>query len=126
MNPFQEKVRAFHKAMKHPAPERPFDLEAYRGELRHDLLAEEVEEFYLAWQVRDQVKMIDALCDILYVTCGAAVEMGVDLEPHFNEVHRSNMDKAGGPTSPSGKQLKPPGWKGPDLQSILDQQRKAK
>jgi len=35
--------------------------------------------------------MIDALCDLLYVTAGAPVEMGVELGPFFDEVHASNM-----------------------------------
>lgn len=39
------------------------------------------------------VEMADALADIQYVNDGAAVSLGIDLEPINNEVHRSNMSK---------------------------------
>jgi predicted HAD superfamily Cof-like phosphohydrolase len=58
--------------------------------------------------------MVDALADILVVTYGAAIEMGVDLEPVFVEVHRSNMSKDGG-KDPGGKILKGPSFSPPDI-----------
>jgi predicted HAD superfamily Cof-like phosphohydrolase len=46
--------------------------------------------------------------------------MGIDLGPFFAEIHRTNMEKAGGPVRPSdGKILKPPGWKPPDIVGML-------
>ena len=71
----------------------------------------------------DMVEMIDAMCDILYVTYGAASAMGIDLTPYFAEVHRTNMAKLGPDGKPilraDGKGMKPPGWKPPDLAAIL-------
>lgn len=67
----------------------------------------------------DMVAMIDALCDILYVTFGAAEAMGIDLDDFFAEVQASNMRKATGPVRSDGKRLKPEGWVGPDIAGIL-------
>lgn len=63
---------------------------------------------------------IDGLCDLTYVTMGAAVNIPVNIERHFDEVHRANMAKLGGPMREDGKVLKPEGWTPPDHQSILD------
>ena len=65
--------------------------------------------------------MVDALADILVVTYGAAVEMGVDLEPIFREVHRSNMSKDGGKDA-GGKILKGKGFSPPDILGELRRQ----
>jgi predicted HAD superfamily Cof-like phosphohydrolase len=45
--------------------------------------------------------------------------MGVDLQPFFEEVHRANMTKAGGPKREDGKQLKPVNWRPPDMAAVL-------
>jgi predicted HAD superfamily Cof-like phosphohydrolase len=44
--------------------------------------------------------------------------MGVELEPFFDEVHGSNMKKVGGRVRGDGKQLKPEGWRPPDLAGV--------
>jgi predicted HAD superfamily Cof-like phosphohydrolase len=113
----QQAVRDFHRVMvgDHVAPESPIDIEQYNGELRCALIEEEAGEFRSAWEARDRLGMIDALCDLLYVTLGAAVQMGVDLDPFFHEVHRANMAKGEGPLRADGKKLKPPGWVPPRI-----------
>jgi predicted HAD superfamily Cof-like phosphohydrolase len=83
------------------------------------LIEEEASEFAEAARAGDVVGTIDALCDLLYVTYGAAVSLGIDIEPFFGEVHRSNMAKRGGSRRADGKWLKPAGWQPPDLQRIL-------
>jgi len=119
MTEMQSKVREFHEAMGTlPASRTPVSLPQYNGELRCALIEEEAQEFRHAWRTRDRLEMIDALCDLLYVTVGAAVEMGVELAPFFDEVHASNLRKAGGPVRADGKHLKPPGWTPPDLQRV--------
>jgi predicted HAD superfamily Cof-like phosphohydrolase len=65
------------------------------------------------------VDFIDGMCDLLYVVIGSAVAAGVDLDPHFSEVHRANMTKTTGPVRDDGKQLKPDGWTPPDHERIL-------
>lgn len=63
----------------------------------------------------DWPEVVDGLCDLLYVTFGFGVEMGISLGPFFGEVHRSNMKKAGGPVRADGKVLKPEGWEPPRI-----------
>ena len=122
MNPFQEKVREFHRKFGMRAPSSP-TLEDYPFALRAKLIAEEAEEFIQACEAKDQVEMIDALCDLIYVACGGANEMGIDLEPFFDEVHRTNMSKLGPDGEPirreDGKITKPFGWTPPDIEGVL-------
>lgn len=101
--------------MGHPAPLSPSFI---RPELRSRLIAEEGIETLRAIRSRDILGTIDGLCDLLYVTYGAAVEFGIDLEPFWDEVHRTNMAKAGGPTRDDGKVMKPEGWTPPDITGI--------
>jgi predicted HAD superfamily Cof-like phosphohydrolase len=67
--------------------------------------------------------MIDAICDLLYVTYGAAIALGIDVEPFFAEVHRSNMSKLGLDGKPiyreDGKVTKPSSWSPPNLRAVL-------
>lgn len=63
---------------------------------------------------------LDGLCDLTYVVMGGAVNAGVNIERHFEEVHQANMRKLNGPKRADGKQLKPEGWVGPDHQKVLD------
>jgi predicted HAD superfamily Cof-like phosphohydrolase len=44
------------------------------------------------------------------------------MEPIFAEIHRSNMNKLNGPKRADGKQLKPEGWKPPDIYSEVEKQ----
>lgn len=71
----------------------------------------------------DDVEMIDALCDLHYVIDGAAVCMGVDLEPFNTEVHRSNMSKLGADGRPvlreGGKVMKGPSYTPPNIAGML-------
>lgn len=87
--------------------------------MRAELIREEAAETVKAIEDGDLVAAIDGLCDLLYVTYGAAVEWGIDLAPFWDEVHRTNMAKVGGPTRGDGKKLKPPGWTPPDIAGIL-------
>ena len=66
---------------------------------------------------------IDGLADLLYVTYGAAIRFGIDIEPFFAEVHAANMAKQGGTTRADGKIIKPEGWKPPNIKALLDVQR---
>lgn len=115
MNKHQRMVEEFMKSHGQITTKTP-TLEDYPTDLRVSLLREEVDEFRLASSKGDQVEMIDALCDILYVTYGAASAMGVDLEPFFDIVHKSNVAKAWAKKTPLGKVTKPEGWEPPTKQ----------
>lgn len=118
MHPAQALVREFHEAFELGAPVT-LEVETFPAELRIRLIEEEASEFAVAARAGDVIGVLDALCDLLYVTYGAAVSLGVDIEPFFNEVHRSNMAKVGGTRRPDGKWLKPADWQPPDLARIL-------
>ena len=72
----------------------------------------------------------DAICDLIYVLLGTALELGLPIYSCWREVQRSNMDKfrvtinptTGQPNPqfrPDGKVLKPADWTPPNLQDIL-------
>lgn len=188
LNPYQRLVEDFHRAMPCPIGDYA-NPKIARPELRTALIDEEARETCDAIECRDMVEVADGICDVLYVTYGAAVEAGIalgttakpyqifatgprfreeglysrfllqalgpacaslglddcifaqihltrlaqvcydmaaqfsiDLEPLYQEVHRTNMLKASGPFSPLGKKLKPPGWTPPRIAELLAEQ----
>jgi len=123
MNKHQQLVENFMKVMEQDTP-IAFSPKNYPAALRASLILEEANEFLVASQSSDFVSMIDAICDLLYVTYGAAVAMGIDIEPFFEEVHRSNMSKLDPETNlpvrrEDGKILKPPTYSPADIKSLL-------
>lgn len=70
---------------------------------------------------RSLPKSADALIDLLYVTIGSLLAMGIDMWPLWAEVQRANMAKLGG-TVVDGKLLKPEGWQPPDIEGLLRKQ----
>jgi predicted HAD superfamily Cof-like phosphohydrolase len=121
MSPEQAMVKEFHQKYGVPCAERP-EMPSIKDRMRRArLIMGEAAEFVEAADKDDFVEMVDALADILVVTYGTAVEMGVDLEPVFAEVHRSNMSKNGG-RDVGGKVLKGPGFQPPRLPEVLREQ----
>lgn len=118
MHEAQKKVRAFHRAMGHPSKDSP-SFFGFRGQLRVDLIQEELDELADAIACKSLSRTIDAVEDLLYVVYGTAEELGFDAAPFFDEVHRSNMAKVGGGQRADGKQLKPEGWTPPDIAGLL-------
>jgi len=93
-------------------------------DLRIALIKEELGELEDAGHLQDLTKIADAIADLLYVVYGTAVSYGIDMEPVFQEVHRSNMSK-GDPEivrASNGKILKSRNWTPPDLEPILKSQ----
>lgn len=141
----QEQVRDFHRAIKQP--HSPAEPKLRNQVLRARLILEEAIETVVGLlgariaaeavleamhKMADRmgngeekyarpslVETIDGLADTIVVCLGTAEDIGIDLEPFFDEVHRSNMAKVGGPIDATGKQLKPPGWVGPDIAGLL-------
>lgn len=115
----QALVREFHRSFGLGAPDRP-SLKAFPASLRIRLLEEELGELRRALKAHNLADTVDALCDLLYVTYGAGVSLGVDLAPFFEEVHRTNMAKRGARRRSDGKQLKPSNWAAPRINEILE------
>jgi predicted HAD superfamily Cof-like phosphohydrolase len=84
-----------------------------------------IASFHKSFDKPDFDETIDGLADLLYVVYGAAVTFGIDLDPFFDEVHRSNMAKDGGATREDGKILKPEGWQPPAIRAIREDQESA-
>lgn len=125
MNDHQNKVKEFMAVFGQSAPES-FSPELFPGALRVSLIEEEAKEFRAAVAAHDWTEVVDAICDLLYVTYGAAVALGIDIEPFFSEVHRSNMsklDKSGRPIyRADGKVIKSSDWSPPDILGLLADQ----
>ena len=121
MNSEQTLVRDFHVKYGAPVQSTPAQIAPKDRLRRARLIVSEAAEFLDAADKDDFVEMVDALADLLVVVYGAAVEMGVDLEPAFAEVHRSNMSKNGGKDA-GGKILKGPDWRPPDILTVLRRQ----
>ena len=92
--------------------------------LRYDLIKEELDEFEAAIKAGDLTEVADSLTDILYVTYGAGIAFGIDLDKCFDEVQRSNMSKLGEDGKPiyreDGKVLKGPNYFKPSIKEILE------
>jgi predicted HAD superfamily Cof-like phosphohydrolase len=114
-----ELTRQFHQALGQVPPAPP------NLTLRRDLIREEAREADLALfdlsagvaGAREHVAK--ELADLLCVTYGTAVVLGIDLDAVYREVHASNMTKVGGPTRSDGKALKPATYQPPDLRGIV-------
>ena len=117
------KVWHFMHTFGQETPKRPTLPNQKLAQLRVDLIAEELNELVDALADDDMVEIADALTDILYVTYGAGVAFGIELDPCFHEVHRSNMSKLGPDGKPiyreDGKVLKGPGYFPPNLEEIV-------
>ena len=127
MKNYIEKVRDFQKTFGQPIQDRPDGIPGLAvTDMRFDLLQEELWEYAEAADNKDQVEVADALVDIAYVLFGAVNEMGMHniFEDMFNEVHRSNMSKAGADGKPiyreDGKILKGPNYSPPNLEKFLN------
>lgn len=118
MHKAQAQVLEFHREFNAEIREEP-SLFGYPSQLRVELIQEELDEFAEALADGDIVEAIDALGDLLYVVYGAGIAMGVDLEPFVDEIHASNMSKAGGGVRPDGKILKGPNYRPPDIAGVL-------
>lgn len=70
------------------------------------------------------IETADALADIEYINLGSANTYGIELQPIFNAVHKSNMKKFTGNAhkDKNGKWIKPTGWKAPNIFKLLQQQ----
>lgn len=133
MNPYEQKVHAFHAATD-VANERPFSVELL--ELRKTLIAEEVKELFAEFdcaieelkaggQVSKKTKldMMKEIADVQYVLSGTSCTFGLPIDKVFDRVHDSNMSKLGDDGKPirreDGKVLKGPNYHPPVLDDLI-------
>lgn len=119
----QNKVKEFHVAFDIPVNNTPTIPHADTKMRRIALINEETAELYAAMHWEDLVGIADGLADLLYVVLGTAVEYGIDIEPIFNEVHRSNMTKFGGTKREDGKWLKPETYSPANIADLIKAQK---
>jgi len=118
-------VQEFHEQFDiHVSPTPSIPDEPTRN-LRKRLIQEELEELQEAMQEKDLPSIAKELADLLYVVYGTAVSLGIDMEPVFQEVHRSNMSKVGGYKREDGKWVKPPTYSPALLDGIIQAQHRS-
>lgn len=121
MRQYVDDIEDFHRGIGAFIGTRPHAIPpADRRQLRIDLMREELQELIDAIDAGDVVGVADGCADLVVVTLGTAIEYGFDFDAVWNEVHRTNMAKIGGPIREDGKQLKPDGWTPPDIKAIVD------
>lgn len=115
----QSMVAAFHRMFGIVAAASPTALDEATQQLRVNLIQEEFDELHEALQQQDLAAIAKELADLLYVVYGTAVSCGIDMEPVFREVHRSNMSKVGGYKRADGKWMKPPDYSPAHIAPLL-------
>jgi len=91
---YVERMAEFHKIFDVLISKHPTLLCNSDFIRRLTLITSEVGELGDAVRQKNLVEIADALGDLLYVTFGMAVEMGLNIDRIFTEIHLSNMSKA--------------------------------
>jgi predicted HAD superfamily Cof-like phosphohydrolase len=124
-----EEVAAFHEKFGLTYNGKPRLLDSMTVRFRLKFLEEELMEFRVSAISDDMPGMADALIDLVYVAMGTAYTMGLPWQPLWNEVQRANMSKVRASSADESKRgssldvVKPEGWKGPDIEGVLDAAR---
>ena len=118
-----EKVKTFMQTFGQEVKTNPSFSTDKINDLRYNLIKEELNELKEAMDNKDLLEVADALTDILYVTYGAGIAFGIDLDKCFDEVQNSNMSKLGEDGKPiyneAGKVMKGPNYFKPDLSKFV-------
>jgi len=118
----QAMVDEFHRKFSILAQATPSDLNEETKRLRIRLIEEEFDELKEAMAGGDLAAVAKEMADLLYVVYGTAVSYGIDMDPVFREVHRSNMSKVGGYKREDGKWVKPATYSPARIEPILAEQ----
>lgn len=136
MHKQQSDVREFHIGIGQEGPTKPTLRDDDIARLRFKLISEELSEFARAAGLRvseqyvisynendrDIVEIADAIADLLYVVYGTADMYGINIQPIWDEVQKSNMAKLeGGYRREDGKWMKPEGWQPPKLEPLIQE-----
>jgi len=120
----QSMVEEFHRKFEIVIQGIPADLTDETKRLRVRLIQEEFDELKEAMVAGPLSSVAKELADLLYVVYGTAVSYGIDMDPVFREVHRSNLSKVGGYKRDDGKWVKPATYSPARLEPILEAQRR--
>ena len=118
-----QKVKIFMETFGQEVKTQPSFSSEKINNLRYNLIKEELDELKKAMDNKDLLEVADALTDILYVTYGAGIAFGIDLDKCFDQVQKSNMSKLGKDGKPiynqAGKVMKGPNYFKPDLSKFV-------
>ncbi len=95
--PFVNEVEIFNATFGKPNNYEPTIPEKKEWQFVYDFILEELEEYRQACENGDIVEVLDALCDITYVSLGNGVMLhGLKdkIWPAYQEVQASNMSKS--------------------------------
>lgn len=123
-----ERVEDFHFAfnvdINNPDLIHKVDYVRLRINLIEEEVAELKEELWNCCQLgKISPNLLKEIADVLYVTYGLAVGLGLDADAAFKRVHESNMSKLDDEGKPiyreDGKVLKGPHYKAPYLGDLV-------
>jgi predicted HAD superfamily Cof-like phosphohydrolase len=95
-----------------------------QSSLYHNLIVEEYSEYIAARNANDDVEIIDACFDMMWVIVGYMHSRGWDCEKIWDEGALSNLKKIDPQTKmvlkrEDGKVLKPEGWQPPNFSKFV-------
>ncbi|MEC4891122.1 MAG: MazG nucleotide pyrophosphohydrolase domain-containing protein [Nitrospira sp.] len=115
----QAMVEEFHRKFEIAIQAAPTEMSDATKGLRIRLIQEEFDELKESMAAGDLAAVAKEMADLLYVVYGTAVSYGIDMDPVFREVHRSNLSKVGGYKRADGKWVKPPTYSPAQVAPIL-------
>jgi predicted HAD superfamily Cof-like phosphohydrolase len=121
----QAMVEEFHKKFDILVHTSPTDASEDTRRLRIRLIQEEFDELKESMAEGNLAALAKEMADLLYVVYGTAVSYGIDMDPVFREVHRSNLSKVGGYKREDGKWVKPPTYSPAKIEPLLAMQMSA-
>lgn len=116
---YQVDVRKFMDACEQMSDQ---GMESDQAQLYMDLIQEEFNETWEAFNNNDLVEVADGLADMVWVIMGLANTVGITFEDVWREVRASNMSKCvDGKVikNDAGKVMKPDTYFKPDLHQIV-------
>ena len=119
-------VKAFHEKfdLRYDGPPRMLSPEE-QG-FRWRFLNEELGEVKEALLDKDIAQVAGELADVIWIACGLAHRMGINLDAHWSAIREANMAKVKSSEANPGKRgssmdiVKPEGWKRPNHAEILE------
>jgi predicted HAD superfamily Cof-like phosphohydrolase len=99
------------------------------SKLYSNLITEEFTEFTEAYEQNDEVEMLDACMDMIWVILGFCHMKGYNVDGAWSEVRKTNLSKIDANTGKvirrsDGKILKPEGWKEPNFSDFINKDLK--